>query len=102
MKWYRIPPCPNYAISEDGVEIKNIRDNRILKHNTSSFAKDSLRRVTLRHNITNHMNKVRSVTAVFTLNSLKKYIKPENLIKGTDPDGGVIGEPGEDGSKFIK
>lgn len=48
------------------------------------------------------MNKVRSVTAVFTLESLKKYIKPENLIKGTDPDGGVIGEPGEDGSKFIK
>lgn len=75
-----IPPCPNYAISEDGVNIKNIRDNRILKHNTASFAKDGLRRVTLRHNITNYMGKTRSVTATFTIESLKKFIKEENKL----------------------
>ena len=80
MNWYRITPCPNYAISEDGLEVKNITTNNILKHNTASYAKDGLRRVTLRHNITNHMNKVRSVTAVFTLESLKKYIKEENKL----------------------
>lgn len=80
MNWYRINPCPNYAISEDGVEVKNIRDNRILKHNTSSYAKDGLRRVTLRHNIKNHLGKIRSVTAVFTVESLKKYIKEENKL----------------------
>ena len=80
MNWYRISPCPNYAISEDGVEVKNIRDNRILKHNTSSYAKDGLRRVTLRHNIKNHLGKIRSVTAVFTVESLKKYIKEENKL----------------------
>lgn len=80
MNWYRISPCPNYAISEDGVDVKNIRDNRILKHNTASFAKDGLRRVTLRHNITNHMGKTRSVTAIFTVESLKKYIKDENKL----------------------
>lgn len=81
MNWYRISPCPNYAISEDGVNVKNIRNNRILKHNTSSYAKDGLRRVTLRHNIINPIGKTRSVTATFTVESLKKYIKEENLIK---------------------
>ena len=80
MNWYKIPICPNYAISEDGVNVKNIRDNRILKHNTASFAKDGLRRVTLRHNITNHVGKTRSVTATFTVESLKKYIKEENKL----------------------
>lgn len=80
MKWYKIPPCPNYAISEDGVDVKNIRDNHILRHNTSSYAKDGLRRVTLRHNITNPVGKTRSVTATFTIESLKKYIKKENQI----------------------
>ena len=80
MNWYRISPCPNYAISEDGVDVKNIRDNRILKHNTASFAKDGLRRVTLRHNITNYAGKTRSVTATFTVESLKKYIKEENKL----------------------
>ena len=80
MNWYIITTCPNYAISEDGVDVKNIRDNRILKHNTSSYAKDGLRRVTLRHNITNPIGKTRSVTATFTVESLKKYIKKENKI----------------------
>lgn len=80
MRWYKIPPCPNYAINEDGVDVKNIKTNIILKHNTASFAKDGLRRVTLRHNITNHMGKIRSVTAVFTVESLKEFIKPENKL----------------------
>lgn len=80
MNWYRIPLCPNYAISEDAVNVKNIRDNRILTHNTASYAKDGLRRVTLRHNVTNY-GKIRSVTCVFTIESLKKYIIKENLIK---------------------
>ena len=80
MNWYRISSCPNYAISEDGVNVKNIKTNIILKHNTSSFAKDGLRRVTLRHNIINHVGKTRSVTACFTVESLKKYIKEENKL----------------------
>jgi len=80
MNWYRISPCPNYAISEDGVNVKNIKNNRVLKHNTASFAKDGLRRVTLRHNITNPIGKVRSVTATFTIESLKKFIKEENKL----------------------
>lgn len=80
MKWYKIPPCPNYAISEDGVNVKNIRTNIILKHNTSFYAKDGLRRVTLRHDITNHVGKIRSVPIVFTVKSLKIYIKEENKL----------------------
>ena len=80
MNWYRITPCPNYAISEDGVEVKNIKTNSILKHNTASYAKDGLRRVTLRHNIINHLGKTISVTACFTVESLKKYIKEENKL----------------------
>lgn len=80
MNWYRIPPCPNYAISEDGVDVKNIRDNRILKHNTASYAKDGLRRVTLRRNITNYIGRARSVTACFTIESLKQFIKEENKL----------------------
>lgn len=80
MNWYRISPCPNYAISEDGVDVKNIKTNIILKHNTASYAKDGLRRVTLRHNIKNHLGKIRSITAVFTVESLKKYIKEENKL----------------------
>lgn len=79
MNWYRIPPCPNYAISEDAVNVKNIRDNRILQHNTASYAKDGLRRVTLRHKAVYH-NKVRSAPKVFTLESLKEYIKEENKL----------------------
>ena len=81
MNWYRISPCPNYAISEDGVDVKNIRDNRILKHNTASFAKDGLRRVTLRCYIQTFNDVTRSFPKVFTIESLKKCIKEENLIK---------------------
>ena len=81
MNWYRIPPCPNYAISEDGVDVKNIKDNRILKHNTSSYAKDGLRRVTLRCYIRTFNDITRSFPKVFTIEYLKKYIKEENLIK---------------------
>ena len=79
MNWYKIPLCPNYAISEDGVEVKNIKTNIILKHNTSSYAKDGLRRVTLRCNKT-FFGKTRSVATVFTIKSLRKYIKEENKL----------------------
>ena len=81
MNWYKIPICPNYAISEDGVDIKNIRENRILKHNTASYAKDGLRRVTLRCYIRTFNDLTRSFPKVFTIEYLKKYIKEENLIK---------------------
>lgn len=79
MNWYKIPPCPNYAISEDGVDVKNIKTNIILKHNTSSYAKDGLRRVTLRCNKT-FFSKTKSVAVVFTIESLKKHIKKENKL----------------------
>lgn len=80
MNWYKISPCPNYAISEDGQLVKNITTDQLLNHNVAPYAKDGLRRVTLRHNITNHAGKTRSVTAVFTVESLKKYIKEENKL----------------------
>ena len=79
MNWYRIPPCPNYAISEDAVNVKNINTGIILQHNTASYAKDGLRRVTLRHTAVYH-NKVRSAPKVYTVESLRQYIKEENKL----------------------
>ncbi len=81
MNWYKIPICPNYAISEDGQSVKNITTDQLLKHNTASFAKDGLRRVTLRCYIRNFNDVTRSFPKVFTIESLKKCIKEENLIK---------------------
>ena len=49
MNWYRITPCPDYAISEDGLQIKSLKSNEILNHNSSAKAKDGIRRVTLRY-----------------------------------------------------
>ena len=79
MNWYRITPCPNYAISEDGQQVKNITTDQILKHNSTSYAKDCLRRITLRRKAVYH-NKVRSAPKVFTVESLKEFIKPENKL----------------------
>ena len=79
MNWYKITPCPNYAISEDGKLVKNITTDQILKHNSTSYAKDGLRRVTLRRKAVYH-NKVRSAPKVYTLVSLKEFIKPENKL----------------------
>lgn len=81
MNWYKIEPCPKYSISEDGTQVKNIISNRVLKHNTASYAKDGLRRVTLRCYIRTFNDVTRSFPKVFTTESLKKYIKKENLIK---------------------
>ena len=79
MNWYRITPCPNYAISEDGQQVKNIITDQILKHNSSFYAKDGLRRVTLRHKAVYH-NKVRSAPKVYKVESLKEFIKEENKL----------------------
>lgn len=79
MNWYRISPCPNYAISEDGRSVKNITTDKILTHNSTTYAPDGLRRVTLRHKAVYH-NKVRSAPKVFTLVSLKEFIKEENKL----------------------
>lgn len=79
MNWYRITPCPNYAISEDGQLVKNITTNQLLNHNVAPYAKDGLRRVTLRYKAVYH-NKVRSAPKVYTLNALKEFIKPENKL----------------------
>ena len=74
MNWYKIEPCPKYAISEDGTQVKNIISNRVLKHNTASYAKDGLRRVTLRRDTT-YRNKTFSKPVVYTIEELQKYIK---------------------------
>ena len=79
MNWYRITPCPNYAVSEDGQLIKNITTGQLLNHNVAPYAKDGLRRVTLRRKSVYH-NKVRSTPKVYTLNALKEFIKPENRL----------------------
>ena len=79
MNWYRITPCPNYAISEDGQQVKNITTDQILNHNTASYAKDGLRRVTLRRYVDNKIKKY-SMPKVYTLVSLKEFIKEENKL----------------------
>ena len=79
MNWYKITTCPNYAISEDGQSVKNITTGQLLNHNVAPYAKDGLRRVTLRHKAVYH-NKVRSAPKVYTLNALKEFIKPENRL----------------------
>lgn len=79
MNWYRITPCPNYAISEDGQQVKNITTNQILKHNSTTYAKDGLRRVTLRRTVT-YKNHVGRMPKVYTVVSLKEFIKEENKL----------------------
>lgn len=79
MNWYRITPCPNYAISEDGQQVKNITTDQILNHHTAPYAKDGLRRVTLRRYVDNKIKKY-SMPKVYTLVSLKEFIKPENKL----------------------
>lgn len=79
MNWYRITPCPNYAISEDGQQVKNITTNQILKHNSTTYAKDGLRRVTLRRTVV-YQNHVGRMPKVYKVESLKKYIKEENKL----------------------
>lgn len=79
MNWYRITPCPNYSISEDGQQVKNITTDQILNHNTASYAKDGLRRVTLRRYVNNKIKKY-SMPKVYTLESLRQYIKEENKL----------------------
>ena len=79
MNWYRITSCPNYAISEDGQQVKNITTNQILNHHTAPYAKDGLRRVTLRRYVDNKIKKY-SMPKVYTLVSLKEFIKEENKL----------------------
>ena len=79
MNWYRIIPCPNYAISEDGQLVKNITTDQILNHSTAPYAKDGLRRVTLRRYVDNKIKKY-SMPKVYTLVSLKEFIKEENKL----------------------
>lgn len=79
MNWYRITPCPNYAISEDGQSVKNITTDQLLKHNSTPYAPDGLRRVTLRHTVV-YKNHVGRMPKVYTVESLKQYIKPENKL----------------------
>ena len=79
MNWYRIIPCPNYAISEDGQQVKNITTDQILKHNSTTYAPDGLRRVTLRRYVDNNIKKY-SMPKVYTLVSLKEFIKEENKL----------------------
>ena len=79
MNWYRIIPCPNYAISEDGQQVKNITTDQILNHHTAPYAKDGLRRVTLRRYVDYKIKKY-SMPKVYTLVSLKEFIKEENKL----------------------
>ena len=74
MNWYRITSCPNYAISEDGQSVKNITTDQVLKHNSTTYAPDGLRRVTLRRDTT-YRNKTFSKPVVYTIEELQKYIK---------------------------
>ena len=79
MNWYRITPCPNYAISEDGQQVKNITTNQILKHNSTTYAPDGLRRVTLRRTVT-YQNHVGRMPKVYSVVSLREFIKEENKL----------------------
>ena len=79
MNWYRIIPCSNYAISEDGQQVKNIITGQILKHNSTSYAPDGLRRVTLRRMVV-YKNHAGRMPKVYTVVSLKEFIKEENKL----------------------
>lgn len=79
MKWYRIIPCPDYAISEDGQQIKNINSDQILNHNTAAYAKDGIRRVTLRYTY-NYKGKTSRRRRTYPITFLKQYIKEENKL----------------------
>lgn len=79
MKWYRITSCPNYAISEDGKQVKNITTDKVLNHNTNKYASDKLRRITLRRK-TKYLGVICSRPIIYTLESLKQYINENNLI----------------------
>ena len=79
MNWYIITPCPNYAVSEDGQSVKNIATDQLLNHNVAPYAKDGLRRVTLRYKCV-YRNHVTTRPKVYTLNALKEFIKPENKL----------------------
>ena len=79
MNWYRITSCPNYAISEDGQQVKNITTDQILNHHTAPYAKDGLRRVTLRRYVDNKI-KIYIMRKVYTFVSLKEFINEEFLL----------------------
>ena len=79
MNWYRITPCPDYAISEDGLQVKNINSGQILNHNTAAYAKDGIRRVTLRYTGA-YMNRVCRKRRAYPITFLKQYIKEENKL----------------------
>lgn len=79
MNWYRITPCPDYAISEDGLQVKSLKSNKLLNHNTSSNAIDGIRRVTLRYTGV-YMNKIYRRRRVYPIDFLKQYIKEENKL----------------------
>ena len=78
MNWYRITPCPDYAISEDGLQIKSLKSNKILNHNSSAKAKDGIRRVTLRY--TCIYQNVEHILLLFLNNILKKKISYDTLL----------------------
>ena len=80
MNWYRITPCPKYAISEDGQNVLNIERMTILHHKTAAYAKDGLRRVTLYYNKT-FMGHTKAYKQAYTLKYLhNNFVKKENLI----------------------
>ena len=79
MNWYRITPCPDYAISEDGLQIKSLKSNKILNHNSSAKAKDGIRRVTLRYTCI-YQNKFCRKRITYPITFLKQYIKKENKL----------------------
>ena len=79
MNWYRITECPNYAISEDGQSVKNLKTDQLLNHNVAPYAKDGLRRVALRVK-TKFFNRIASRQKVYTINYLTRFIKEENKL----------------------
>ena len=79
MDWYRITPCPDYAINEDGLQIKSLKSNKLLNHNTSSNAKDGIRRITLRYTCA-CKNKVCRRRRTYPITFPRQYIKEENKL----------------------
>ena len=79
MKWYKINPCPKYAISDDGEQVLNTVSMKILHHNAAKYAPDNVRRITLYY-LSEFMGKLKTYKKVFNINQLKEYIKEENLI----------------------
>lgn len=77
MNWYRIKPCPIYAISEDGKHILNTERMAVLHHQTGKASAG--RRVTLYYSKT-FKGQMKAYRQAYPLEHLKTFINDDNKV----------------------